>query len=74
MIVCSDNSVYAAAFQLPKILQKGELPILDNRNCARRFARPPVQVEIFDSMLCAAEESGGVDTCQVRQAENARLA
>ncbi|XP_043226033.1 transmembrane protease serine 9-like [Amphibalanus amphitrite] len=51
-------------FELPTVLQKGEIPIIDNRNCARRFGRLQPPPQIYDSMLCAGDEFDSVDTCQ----------
>jgi len=51
------------SLDFPAELLKAQLPILDNRQCRRRYASLR-GVSIFDSMICAGNPLGGSDTCQ----------
>ncbi len=47
------------------ILQKVDVPILDNQHCQEWFKKEEKKVVIVDTCLCAGFEQGGKDSCQV---------
>lgn len=47
------------------ILQKVDVPILDNRDCQEWFRKGEKNVVIVDTCMCAGLEEGGKDACQV---------
>jgi len=47
------------------ILQKVDVPILDNGACQEWFRKAEKNVVIVDTCMCAGLEEGGKDSCRV---------
>ncbi|XP_037093157.1 trypsin-1-like [Pollicipes pollicipes] len=63
-VIAGWGLIQQETFDQPTVVQRGEVPIIDNRNCQRRFYAYQDVVPILPNMLCAGFEFGEIDTCQ----------
>lgn len=52
--------------ELPKVLQKVTIPLLDNKACQEKFPKGPETPTVYDSQICT-DAVGEVSACSVSQ-------